>query len=114
MKDFIGRLEVLSAQAQWSKAKPDDFMVVRLGNGLQARELRTWVRAQPQETTLAEIKKHIMAAEALEKEDQAFQAMREDRTRASQAAPGICQHGRATRKSAEERRWRQKEESRTV
>ncbi len=84
VKDFIGRLEVLSAQAQWNKATPDDFMAVRLGNGLRGRDLRTWVRAQPQETTLAEIKKHVIAAEALEKEDQAYQAMKDDRGQGKQ------------------------------
>jgi hypothetical protein len=79
VKDFIGRLEVLSVQAQWNKATPDDFMAVRLGSGLRGKDLRTWVRAQPQATTLAEIKKHVLATEALEKEDQTLQAMKDER-----------------------------------
>ncbi len=73
IKAFIKRLENLTAQAGWEKPRAEENMLVRLARALRSKNLRTWILAQPPSVSLGEIKKHCIASEALEQEDQQLQ-----------------------------------------
>ncbi len=77
IKDFIGRLEQLGAQCKWPKESTDLFLQFRLGTGLRSKILRTWINSQPDSVKLAEIKRHCLAQEAVEEEDNAMQLAHE-------------------------------------
>ncbi len=82
VKQFIHRLEMLAAQAKWEKAVKDENMLMRLARALTSKTLRTWIMGQPETTTLAEIKRHCIATEVLDREDQLLQNMADRRDHA--------------------------------
>ncbi len=82
-KQFIHRLEMLAAQAGWEKAVKEENMMMRLARALLSKSLRTWIMGQPVTTSLAEVKKHCIAMEVLDREDQKLQAMSDHREHAA-------------------------------
>ncbi len=73
IKAFLARLDLPTAQAKWDKDRIEENMIVHLCRALRSKSLRLWIMAQPATTPLSDIRKHCLAAEALELEDQQLQ-----------------------------------------
>ncbi len=78
-RKFIARLELLCAQAKWEKSQVEENMISRLCRALRSKQLRMWIMAQDATVPLSVIKKHCIAAEDLDIEDQELQEMNGER-----------------------------------